>query len=461
MRIKKLKKPTRSLSGVLPLTVVSMPIDGTGCKHKCIYCPTLGVPKSYTPESPAILRAKALGYNAFKQVKARLKILRQMGHRSNKIELIFIGGTFLEMPLIYQYNFVKSCYDALNGRKAKNLNQAKKINEKTKNRVVAFCIETRPDVTSENEIERLLDFGCTRVELGVQAIDDKILNFVKRGHGVKEIKKATQLLKDSCFKVGYHFMPGLPGSSIKKDIAMYKKLWQIDAFKPDHIKIYPTQVIKGSLLEKLYLKNKYIPYPKSELTELLIKLKELTPRYCRIMRVMREIPKQWLVAGTININLRQELKVIMKKKGKKCKCIRCREPGFKGKEKVKLKDIEIKITSYKASKGKEFFIEAIDATDTCYGLIRLRFPYKPFIDELKDKALIRELHVYGTALVVKDKNSSSIQHKGIGKMLLETAESLANSKYDAVAVISGPGVREYYRTLNYKLGKWFMLKNLC
>ena len=456
--MQKLKKPTRSISGVLPLAVVTMPIEGVGCKHNCVYCPTLGVPKSYTPESPAILRARALSYDAFKQVKARLKILRQMGHKSNKIELIFIGGTFLEMPLAYQYNFVKSCYDALNGKKAKNLEQAKKINEKAKNRVVAFCIETRPDVASENEIERMLEFGVTRVELGVQAIDDKILKLVERGHGVKEIKKATALLKDSCFKVGYHFMPGLPGSSIKRDIAMYKKLWQDEAFKPDHIKIYPTQVIKGSKLAIWHRQGKYSPYSKAELIELLIKLKELTPRYCRIMRVMREIPKQWLVAGTTSINLRQELKEIMEVRGKKCNCIRCREPGFRRKEKVKLKDIEIKITKYKASKGKEFFIEAIDADDTCYGLIRLRFPYKPFIDELKDKALIRELHVYGQATLIG--KSGSVQHRGIGKKLLEIAEDIAKQSYDAIAVISGVGVREYYRRFNYSLGKFFMLKKI-
>lgn len=455
---KKIKKPIRSLSGVLPLTVVTMPIGGSGCKHNCVYCPTLGVPKSYTPESPAILRAKSLDYDAFKQVKARLKVLRQMGHKSNKIELIFIGGTFLEMPITYQHSFVKSCYDALNNSKAKNLGQAKKINEKANNRVVAFCIETRPDVSGEKEIKRMLNFGVTRVELGVQAIDNRILKLVERGHGVKEIIKATRLLKDSCFKVGYHFMPGLPGSSIKKDIEMYKKLWQNEAFKPDHIKIYPTQVIKGSRLAIWYKQGKYNPYSKSKLIKLLIKLKELTPRYCRIMRVMREIPKQWLVAGTISINLRQELKGIMKARGKICKCIRCREPGLRGKEKIKLKDIEIKITRYKASKGTEFFIEACDTNDICYGLIRLRFPYNPFISELKDKALIRELHVYGQASVIGKK--SEIQHKGIGKKLLETAEDIAKKSYDAVAVISGVGVREYYKKNGYDYGRYFMVKKI-
>lgn len=457
-----MKKPTRSKSGVLPLAVVTMPIDGIGCKHNCIYCPSLDVPKSYTPESPAILRAKALNYDPYKQVKARLKVLRAIGHKTNKIEMIFIGGTFLEMPISYQYSFVKSCYDALNNKIAKNLEKAKKINEKAKNRVVAFCIETRPDVCGKDEIIRMLEFGVTRVELGVQAIDDKILMNVNRGHSCKEIKEATALLRDSCFKVGYHFMPGLPGSSFEKDIEMYKKLWEDENFKPDHIKIYPTQVIKGSKLEILYEKGKYVPYTKSQLIELLIKLKEITPRYCRIMRVMREIPRQWLVAGITNIDLRNEIKKIMNEKGKECKCIRCREVGFK-KDKLfdfNLNDLEIKITKYKANKGKEFFIEAVDNDDCLYGLIRLRFPYKPFIDELKDKALIRELHVYGQSLAIKKTKKNAIQHKGIGKKLLQTAEQIAKQSYDAIAVISGVGARDYYIKQGYKLGNFFMLKKL-
>lgn len=456
----KIKKPVRSLSGVLPLTVVAKPIKNTGCKHRCIYCPTFDVPKSYTPDSPAILRAKKLNYNPYNQVKARLNVLKKMGHSSNKIELIIIGGTFLEMPIIYQYNFIKSCYDALNHKKSKNLEEAKKINEKAKERVVAFCIETRPDVCDKKEIIRMLKFGVTRVELGVQAIDDKILKIVRRGHGVKEIIKATQLLRDSCFKIGYHFMPGLPGSNIKKDIAMYKKLWKDHNFKPDHIKIYPTQVIKNSVLEKLYEEGKYTPYTKQELIELLIKLKQITPRYCRIMRIVREIPKKWLVAGIVNINLRQEIKKIMEERKMKCKCIRCREIGFKNiKEIINAKDIKIKITKYKANKGKEFFIEAVDEEDNCYGILRLRFPFKPFINELKDKALIRELHVYGRALEI-NKKDYGIQHRGIGKKLLEIAENIAKNAYDEIAVISGVGVREYYRKFGYNLGKFFMIKKI-
>lgn len=447
-----MKKPVRSLSGILPLVVVTRP---KSCKHNCIYCPSLNAPKSYVPES--VLIPKALNYDPFKQVAKRLEVLRKMEHPTDKIELIIIGGTFLETSKRYQYSFVKKCYDALNNKKTKNLKQAKKINEKAENRVVAFCIETRPDVCSKEDIKRMLGFGVTRVELGVQAIDEKILKKVGRGHGVKEIIEATERLRDSCFKIGYHIMPGLPGSNIEKDIAMYKKIFSDENFKPDHIKIYPTQVIKGTGLEKLYYAGKYNPYTKEELIELIIKLKTLTPRYCRIMRIMREFPRQWIVAGCININLRQEVKKIMEERGIKCNCIRCREVGFL-KEKIDLKEMEIKITKYKANKGKEFFIEAT-CNDALLGLIRLRFPHKPFLPVLKDKALVRELHVYGRALRIKDKKEA-IQHRGIGKILLEIAENIAKEKYDAIAIISGVGVREYYRKHGYRLRENFMIKKI-
>ena len=287
----KQKKPVRSISGVTPLAVVIKPRP---CPHgSCIYCPTLGVPKSYTPESPAIIRARQLNYDAYKQVKARLKILKLMKHQTDKIELIIIGGTFLAYPIQYQYNFIKRCYDDFNCKKAKTLEEAKTINENAKHRDEALCIETRPDYAKQQHIKHMLDFGTTRVELGVQTIYNNIYRLINRGHTLKEVIEATRLLKDSGFKLGYHIMPGLPGSNIKKDIAMFKKLFNDERFRPDQLKIYPTQVIKGSILEQWYWQGKYKPYSKQELIELLTRYYALTPRYCRIMRVMREIPKQW------------------------------------------------------------------------------------------------------------------------------------------------------------------------
>lgn len=447
-----MRKPTKTISGVTPLAVVIRPMQ---CKHgTCLYCPSLNVPQSYTPRSPAIMRAALLNYDPFKQVKARLKAFKIMGHLTDKIELIIMGGTFLSYPKKYQRDFVKSCYDALNNRVSKTLEQAKKINEKSKHRCIALCIETRPDVCSDDDIKRMLEFGCTRVELGVQAVDDKIYKLVKRGHKVKDVIDATKRLKDAGFKIGYHIMPGLPGSSFKKDIAMFKKLFSDENFRPDQLKIYPCQVIKGAELEKLYYKKRYKPYGEDELVRLIMELKKIVPRYCRIMRVMREIPPEFLVAGTVHIDLRKNIAEEMIKKGLKCKCIRCREIGFallKG-EKVST-ELRINKIEYRASKGKEIFIEIINQDDIIFGLIRLRIPQK------SSTLLVRELHVYGPAVELFRKMKGAWQHTGLGKQLMAEAERIAReNKCRKASVISGVGVREYYRQLGYRLEGAYMVK---
>ncbi|GAF89158.1 unnamed protein product, partial [marine sediment metagenome] len=272
---------------------------------KCLYCPSLGVPQSYTPKSPVALRGKRLNYDPYKQVKSRLKAFEIMRHPTDKIELIIMGGTFLSYPKPYQINFVKRCYDSLNNKTSKTLQQAKKLNECTKHRCVALCIETRPDICSKKHIKQMLEFGATRCELGVQIIDDKIYKKVNRGHKIKDVIEATKRLKDVGFKVGYHVMPGLPGSNMKHDIKLFKELFKNQNFKPDQLKIYPCQVIKGSNLEKWFRQGKYKPYNDKQLIQLLIKMKKLVPEYCRIMRIMREIPPLYLVAGTFRIDLRK------------------------------------------------------------------------------------------------------------------------------------------------------------
>jgi len=447
-----MRKPTKTISGVTPLAVVISPMK---CKHgTCLYCPSLDVPQSYTPRSPAIMRAAMLQYDPYKQVIARLKAFKVMKHPTDKIELIIMGGTFLSYPIRYQYDFVKACYDALNGRKSKNLEDAKRINEKAKHRCIALCIETRPDVCSDSDVERILKFGCTRVELGVQAIDDKIYKKVLRGHTVKEVIDATKRLKDAGFKVGYHIMPGLPGSNLRKDIAMLKKIFSSQDFKPDQLKIYPTQVIKGAALAKFYEKGKYEPYTEKELVKLLIEFKKIIPPYCRIMRIMREIPPEFLVAGTTRIDLRKVVAERLKEKGLKCKCIRCREIGFallQGKE----IDSHIKLNGifYRASNGNEFFIEIINSQNIIFGLVRLRIPDKSKI------MLVRELHIYGPSIEIGKKGKT--QHTGLGKWLMKEAEKISrNYKCNKIKVISGVGVREYYRSLGYALEGEYMVKKI-
>ena len=229
-----IRKPTKTISGITPVAVMLPPRK---CKHgACLYCPNLNVPQSYTPKSPVVMRAMRVNYDAYKQVKSRLEAFKAMNHRTDKIELIIMGGTFLEYPKRFQYEFIKRCYDALNNKKSRDLETAKKLNEKSKQRCVALCVETRPDVM---DIEKMKDWGVTRVELGVQIIDDKIYKKVKRGHTVKDVVDATKILKDAGFKVGYHIMPGLPKSNKKKDLTLFKKLFTDERFKPDQLKLYP------------------------------------------------------------------------------------------------------------------------------------------------------------------------------------------------------------------------------
>jgi elongator complex protein 3 len=446
------RKPTKTISGVTPLAVMLPPRK---CRHgTCLYCPSLNAPQSYTPDSPAVLRARQLNYDAYAQVINRLDSFRYMNHPTDKIELIIMGGTFLSYPEKFQYDFVKNCYDALNGKISKTLEQAKSINETASHRCIALCIETRPDICGEKEIKRMLEFGATRCELGVQIIDDKIYRKVNRGHTVKDVISATKRLKDAGFKIGYHIMPGLPGSNAKKDLKLFKKLFSDEKFKPDQIKLYPCQVLPGSELAKIYKKGKYIPYSLKELTPLLIKMKLAVPHYCRIMRIMREIPPKYMIAGTKRIDLRKVLAAELKTQDKRCVCIRCREVGLflRDNPRAKLDNtLTLKKYEYQASQGKEIFLEFVNKTGIIFGLCRIR---------IKNKiAFIRELHVYGPQVKIGAKGN--IQHKGLGTKLMKEAEKIAeHEKCKIIKVISGVGVREYYRKLGYALSRAYMSKEI-
>jgi elongator complex protein 3 len=435
-----IRKPTKTISGITPVAVMLPPRK---CKHgNCIYCPSMNVPQSYTPKSPVVLRAKSLDYDAYKQVVSRIKAFEVMNHPTDKIELIIMGGTFLEYPEKFQYDFIKGLYDGLNGKISKTFNDAKKLNESAKHRCVALCIETRPDVCCKF-ISRMREFGCTRVELGVQLIDDKVYEFVKRGHTVKDVVIATKCLKNAGFKVGYHLMPGLPGSNPEKDLKLFKKIFSDEKFKPDQIKIYPCQVLPNSELEEIYWKGKYKPYTSQEIQKLLVEMLKLIPRYCRVMRIMREIPLEYLIAGSKDIGIRKDVEEELRDKKVKLKEIRYREVGF-NKENINL-DLKLKKTEYRASEEKEYFLEIINKQDILFGLLRLRIVNK--------NAMIRELHVYGQSLKLGEGGKEAgQQHTGLGKWLMEEAEKIAKKeKCKEIKVISGVGVREYYRKLNYVL----------
>lgn len=436
-----MKNPIRTLSGVAPIAVMIPP---KACAHgACVYCPSLNVPQSYTPKSPAVIRAKCLDYDSGKQVEMRISQLNKMGHPTDKIEIIIMGGTFLSFAVRFQFDFVKGIYDALNGIVSESLEGAKKLNERAKHRCVALCIETRPDVCGEKEIKNMLEFGCTRVELGVQAIDDEIYSLVNRGHKVKDVVDATKRLREAGFKVGYHVMLGLPGSNIKKDIEMFGELFSDERFKPDQLKIYPCQVVKGAELEEWFSQAKYKPYDRGKIKKILFEVFPIIPRYCRVMRIMREIPMDYLVKGLSDIGVRGEVERELRNRGEKIEEIRFREVGQVARISNVSDDLILKEISYVASQGEEIFIESVNSDDILFGLLRLRFCEN-------GEAIVRELHVYGAMASIGEEGE--VQHKGLGKELLKRAEEIARKKgLKSLKIISGVGVRGYYESLGYKL----------
>jgi elongator complex protein 3 len=253
-----MKKTTRTISGITPVAVMNQPM---GCPGRCVYCPTFSAtPQSYTPESPAVLRARSCDYDAGKQVALRLKILEDMGHPTDKIELIIMGGTFPAAPADYQYSFIKDAFDALNGQDSATLEESQHINETSTHRCTGLCIETRPDFCGQAEINHMLEFGATRVEIGVQMLSDEIYRIVQRGHTVEDVVRASALLRDNGLKVHYHWMPGLPGSTPEEDLKLTALLFEDPRFRPDGLKIYPTMVVEGTELEQWFREGRYQPY---------------------------------------------------------------------------------------------------------------------------------------------------------------------------------------------------------
>lgn len=459
------KRRIRTLSGIASITVLTKHYP---CPGKCLYCPTeKGMPKSYLSNEPAVMRAILNKFNPYKQIRNRLKALKYTGHLTNKIELIIIGGTWSALPDKYQKWFIKRCYDALNSKTSKNLAIAKKLNEKSKHRLIGLTIETRPDFINEREIKKMRYCGVTRVELGVQSIYDDILIKNLRGHKVLEAINATKMLKDAGFKINYHIMPGLYGSNAKKDLKMFIELFSNPDFQPDMLKIYPCVVLQNSQLYTLYKKGLYKPYSTETLKNLLKKIKkDIIPPYVRIMRLIRDIPSGSIIAGNKVSNLRQIIQNESKKENWQCKCIRCREiKAEKLPQKIKLFRYD-----YDASSGKEIFLSFEDPKRKyLLAFLRLRIPSqilkkeKHFLPILNDAAIIREVHSYGEVVPIGEKIKRATQHKGLGKKLIKQAEKIIHLEYPQIkkiTIISGIGVREYYRKLGYKLKDEYMVKKL-
>jgi len=454
----------RTLSGVAVIAILTKP---TYCPGECIYCPTeYEMPKSYLSEEPAVMRAIRSDFDPERQVSLRLEALEKTGHFTDKIEIIILGGTFTAFKKEYQKNFIWKTFDALNKKGSKKIEEATKINETTKHRCVGLTIETRPDLLDENEVIRLRNLGVTRVEIGVQSVYDDILDLVKRGHTQKEIINATKLLKDAGIKVNYHIMPNLPGSNIKKDIEMFKILFENPGYKPDQLKIYPCVVVRESELYDWWKDKKFIPYKRDELISLLMEVKKNIPKYVRISRLFRDIPSTRIEAGVKSTNLRQMVKAEMLKRELSCSCIRCREVREKLIEEEFKKPVLFR-QDYDASEGKEIFLSFEDKKrEKLFAFIRLRIPSyflkgeTHYISELENAAIIREIHTYGEVVPI-GKRGVGVQHRGLGKRLMKEAEKIAKGEFGVkkIAVTSGVGVRPYYRKLGYKLVGTYMVKS--
>ena len=481
------KADIRTLSGVAVVTSLCKPYN---CPGNCVYCPAEAkMPKSYLSSEPAAARALGLAFDPYEQMQKRIEMLRRSGHPTDKIEYIIKGGTWNAYPLKYQYWFILESFRACNNltRRKKtvktrfiasqpldHLKHALEIeqnyNDKiAKHKIIGLTLETRPDAINPTTIYHMRRQGCTRIELGLQAPDDKILKLVDRGHTVQQFRDAMTLLRSAGFKVDLHFMPDLPGTTAKHDVEMYKSLFTDPGFKPDMIKIYPCTVIKSAPLYKWYKQGKYKPYKEKELFDALIKMKTATPRYCRISRLIRDIPTNDITAGNSITNLREYLSVEMKKQNLKCKCLRCREVGHNKDFVFKNSDVKLFIDEYDTTGGKEYFLSYENKKrSVVLAFLRLRLPEQNdnskifnLQPEIKDSAFIRELHTYGQLLDLGTKKKSASQHKGMGKKLVLEAEGITKkNKYKKIAVISGVGVRGYYRKLGYKKNGTYMLKGL-
>jgi len=455
-------KSTRSNSGIVVVSVLTKPYD---CPGKCIYCPTqAGAPKSYLSEEPAVMRAITCDYDPFRQVTSRLRALNAVGHTTDKVNIRIIGGTWSAYPRHYQDWFVRRLFTGANSEtKDEKLTILQKKNETAKHRIVEISVETRQDHIDLAEIRHLRKLGVTKVELGVQNIYDDILKMNNRGNDTASTVLVTKLLKNAGFKVSYQVMLNLYGTDIEQDLQMFRELFSNPDFKPDHLKIYPLALVKEAAIYELYLQKKFQPYSEEQLIKLLKEIKKLVPRYCRIERVIRDIPANYIVEGGAKVsNLRQKVLLEMQNEGMACQCIRCREikSDFEkdGKYSIFRED-------YEASNGREIFLSVAseDQSRLC-SMLRLRIPYDQ--DEstttLRNSALVREMHTYGPQLRIGEKSDLAAQHQGFGTKLLQAAEQIARDEFGVkgMAVISGVGVRGFFAKNGYELNDTYMIKLL-
>jgi elongator complex protein 3 len=465
------RKNTRTISGVTVVAVMTKP-QPCPQDEPCAYCPggpTQGVPQSYTGHEPAAMRGIQNNYDPYQQVQSRLSQLAAIGHRVDKIELIIMGGTFPATRSEYQTRFIQRCLDAITGKEAANLEEAKLQAETSRIHNVGITVETRPDWCKEIHVDAMLNMGVTRVEIGVQNPDNKLYRYAGRTHTVTDVSEATRIAKDSGLKIVYHMMLGMPGSNPSRDLKAFNRVFTDPDFKPDMIKIYPCLVIAGTKAHDWYRDDIYKPYTTEEAATLIAEIKKTLPRWVRVMRVQRDIPADLIVAGVKKSNLRQLAKQKLAEQGKECACIRCREVGHRlvaNNVTTESSKIQTLTTSYNASQGKELFISAEDPeNNVLIGYLRLRVPSaKAHRTEISivPSAIVRELHVCGPLVPVGKHLSQAWQHKGYGSLLLREAERVAKEDYGLkkLLVISALGTKRYYLRFGYKCDGVYVSKLL-
>ena len=520
-----IKKSVRSNSGVLVATITLSP-HTFSCKYDCSYCPQetdlsgkFTQPRSYLSNEPAMLRALQFDFDVKGQFWDRIKAYTYTGNivkddiSSYKMEIILSGGTWESYPKEYREKVMNELYWSANtygnDRPMKSLEEEITENETATYRIIGLTIETRPDNITKEAIQDYRRWGVTRVQIGVQHIDDEILKNLNRKCYTKDTIKALRLLKQCGLKVVVHLMPDLPGSSPEKDIWMFDQVLYRADLQFDDVKLYPTAVCKSSdsnLIVKSkiadwYKNGTYIPYGEKNLDDLinvLIHYKERINPWVRIQRLVRDIPSKGIEAGYNKMsNLRQYILDRMNKNNIKCACIRCMEIGNKEFDNY---EQLIVVHKYNSSEGVEYHISIeahtsniinkfdylinylIDSIEWLfsgkpiystgnkssylglYGFLRLRIDPDPggdIIPEINNCAIVRELHVYGQSVGI-GKDGMGSQHRGYGMKLMKIAEEIAASNgYTKVAVIAGVGTREYYKNkCGYSLDGTYMIKNI-
>lgn len=451
-------KPMRTLSGVSVVTVLTKPYP---CPGKCVFCPTdVRMPKSYLPDEPGAMRALQHDFDPYAQVRSRLDALEAVGHPTDKIEFLILGGTWSSYKRDYQEHFIQRMFDALNGFESRSLAEAQQFNETTLHRNVGLAIETRPDHINPDELAWLRYLGVTKVQIGAQSFDEHILEINKRGHTPEATRLAADMLRAAGFKLVLHWMPNLLGATPISDREDFAKLW--DGYCPDELKIYPTQLLENAELYLNWQRGEYHPYSTEELIDLLADLKATIPDYCRVNRVIRDIPSTNVVKGNKRTSLRMDIHDVMKARGTQCRCIRCREVRGHA---VKPQELSLRDVTYAAGHAEEHFLSFVTQEDRLAGFLRLSLPNagspNTNLTDLNGAALVREVHVYGQSLEVGAEQRGAAQHIGLGTQLLARAEDIARAAgYACMAVIAAVGTRGYYAGRGYQMGETYMVKTL-